>query len=50
MLGLKSFQTAVWIFSSVEAMHMMKKGQTHQEVKSAQTEVAFLHKLSEITS
>ncbi|EEL51271.1 hypothetical protein bcere0022_13650 [Bacillus cereus Rock3-44] len=29
----------------IEAMHMMKKGQFHQIVKSAQNEVEVIHKL-----
>jgi transposase-like protein len=35
MLGLKSLRTATLILSGIEAMHMMKKGQLHQRVKSA---------------
>ncbi|RWS38106.1 IS6 family transposase [Bacillus mycoides] len=45
MLGLKSLRTATLILSGIEAMHMMKKGQLHQRVKSAQNEVEFIHKL-----
>ncbi|MFC3882007.1 IS6 family transposase [Bacillus songklensis] len=45
MLGLKSFQTATWILKGVEAMHMMKKGQLRQGMKSAQNEVKFIHRL-----
>ncbi len=44
MLGLKSFRTASWMISGIEAMHMMKKEQVHQRVKSAQNEVEFIHK------
>ncbi len=45
MLGFKSFQTAICIVSGLEAMHMMKKGQVHQQQgKSVQNEVEFIHK------
>ncbi|WP_459500853.1 DUF6241 domain-containing protein [Bacillus sp. C1] len=50
MLGLKSFKTAISILSGVEAMHMLKKGQLHRQVKSAQNEVRFIHKLFGIAS
>ncbi|UYX52241.1 DDE-type integrase/transposase/recombinase [Bacillus thuringiensis] len=50
MLGFKSFKTATSILSGVEAMHMMKKGQLHQQVKSIQNEVEFVHNLFGITS
>ncbi len=50
MLGLKSFRTAYWMISGIEAMHMMKKGQIHQGVKSAQNEVEFIHKLFGLAS
>ncbi len=50
MLGLKSFRTASWMISGIEAMHMMKKGQVHQGVKSAQNEVEFIHKLFGLAS
>ncbi|EEK70068.1 Transposase [Bacillus mycoides] len=36
--------------SGVEAMHMMKKGQLHRQVKSIQDEVEFVHNLFGITS
>ncbi|CAM4224302.1 IS6 family transposase [Bacillus paramycoides] len=45
MLGLQSLRTATLIISGIEAIHMMKKGQLHQRVKSAQNEVEFIHKL-----
>ncbi|WP_018393083.1 IS6 family transposase [Bacillus sp. 37MA] len=44
MLGFKSYKTATYILSGIEAMHMIKKGQVHQGVKSAQNEVGFIHK------
>lgn len=34
MLGLKSFRTATYILSGIEAMHMIKKNQLHQRAKS----------------
>ena len=50
MLGLKSFRTATYILSGIEAMHMIKKKQVHQGVKSAQNEVEFIHRLFRITT
>ncbi|WP_026593263.1 IS6 family transposase [Bacillus sp. UNC437CL72CviS29] len=50
MLGFKSYETATSISSDVETMHMMKKGQLHLQVKSAQNEVRFIHKLFGIAS
>jgi IS6 family transposase len=50
MLGFKSYETATYILSGIEAMHMIKKGQVHQGVKSAQNEVGFIHKLFGIAS
>ena len=45
MLGMKSFRTATYILSGIEAMHMIKKKQVHQGVKSVQNEVEFIHRL-----
>ncbi len=50
MLGFKSYETAISILSGVEAMHMLKKGQLHPQVKSAQNEFRFIHKLFGIAS
>ncbi|PEZ50150.1 IS6 family transposase [Priestia megaterium] len=50
MLGFKSYETATSILSGIEVMHMVKKGQLHRQVKSAQNEVEFIHKLFEISS
>ncbi|MFD0769228.1 IS6 family transposase, partial [Bacillus sp. CGMCC 1.60114] len=50
MLGFKSYKTATSILSGVEAMHMLKKGQLYPQVKSAQNEVRFIHKLFGIAS
>jgi len=44
MLSLKSFRTAKWILAGIEAMHMMKKGQTSQE-KSVQNQVNLIHQI-----
>jgi transposase, IS6 family len=45
MLGLKSFRTATYILSGIGVMHMLKKKQVHQEVKSVQNQKEFIHKL-----
>ncbi|WP_028402402.1 IS6 family transposase, partial [Ectobacillus panaciterrae] len=50
MLGLKSFRTANFILSGIEAMHMIKKKQVHQGVKSVQSEIEFIHKLFRVAS
>ncbi|GAA2718612.1 hypothetical protein GCM10009865_54870 [Aeromicrobium ponti] len=50
MLGLKSFRTAIYILSGIEAMHKIKKKQVHQGVKSVQNEVEFIHRLFRITT
>ena len=50
MLGLKSFRTATYILSGIEAMHMIKKKQVHQEVKSAQNQKEFIHQLFGLAS
>ncbi|MGG1369941.1 IS6 family transposase [Priestia megaterium] len=50
MLGLKSFRTATYILSGIEAMHMIKKKQVHQGVKSAQNQKEFIHQLFGLAS
>ncbi len=45
MLGLKSFRTATLILRGIEAVHMIKKGQLHQRVKSAQNTLELIYKL-----
>ncbi|MFE4047679.1 IS6 family transposase [Priestia sp. YIM B13490] len=50
MLGFKSYETATSILSGIEVMHMVKKEQLHRQVKSAQNEVEFIHKLFGISS
>lgn len=42
MLGLKTFRTAKQIIYGVEVMHMLKKGQFHQRVKSVKNEIEFI--------
>ncbi|WP_342048860.1 DDE-type integrase/transposase/recombinase, partial [Bacillus sp. OTU530] len=50
MLGLKTFLTAKQILCGVEVMHMLKKGQLQQGVKSVQSEIEFIHKLFGVVS
>jgi len=50
MLGLKTFRTAKQIICGAEAMHMLKKGQLQQGVKSVQSEIEFIHKLFGVAS
>ncbi len=50
MLGFKSFRTATYILSGIEAMHMIKKKQLHQGVKSVQNQKDFIDKLFGIAS
>ena len=45
MLGLKSFRTVKRIIAGIEAMHMIKKGQTLQREKSVQNQKEFIHQL-----
>jgi transposase, IS6 family len=45
MLGLKTFRTAKQFIFGMEVMHMLKKGQLQQGVKSVQSEIEFIHKL-----
>jgi transposase, IS6 family len=50
MLSLKSFRTAKAIISEIEVMHMIKKKQVYQEVKSVPNQVRFIHQLFGIVS
>ncbi|OOR17061.1 IS6 family transposase [Bacillus cereus] len=50
MLGLKSLRTAKRIIAGIEAMHMIKKGQTLQREKSVQNQKEFIHKLFGLAS
>lgn len=45
MLGLNSLRTAKRIIAGIEAMHMIKKGQTLQWKKSVQNQKEFTHQL-----
>ena len=45
MLGLKSLRTAKRIIAGIEAMHMIKKGQTLQRENSVQNQKEFIHQL-----
>jgi transposase, IS6 family len=45
MLGLESFRTAKSILSGIEAMHIMKKGQSALRDQSVQNQVKFIHQL-----
>lgn len=48
MLGLKSLRTAKQIIAGIEAMHMIKKGQTLQREKSVQNQIKFIYLLFRI--
>jgi transposase-like protein len=50
MLGLKLFRTATYLLSGIEIMHMLKKKQVYQEVKSAQGRKGFIHQLFGLAS
>lgn len=50
MLEFKSYETDTSILSSIESMHMIKKEQIHQGIKSAQNEVKFIHRLFRLTA
>ncbi|MDA2639500.1 IS6 family transposase, partial [Bacillus cereus] len=50
MLGLKSLQTATKMIAGIEAMHMVKKGQTLQGEKSVQRQIYFINKLFDLTA
>ncbi|MGX2959613.1 IS6 family transposase [Peribacillus sp. JNUCC 23] len=45
ILGLKSLRTAKRIIAGIEAMHMIKKGQTLQREMSVQNQKEFIHQL-----
>ncbi|OUB33354.1 IS6 family transposase [Bacillus thuringiensis serovar yunnanensis] len=50
MLGLKSLQTARKTIAGVEAMHMIKKGQTFQGTKSVQKQIYLINNLFGLTA
>ena len=43
MLGLKLFPTAIKMITGIEAMHMIKKGQTLQGEKSVQKQIYLIN-------
>ncbi|MEW4150000.1 DDE-type integrase/transposase/recombinase [Bacillus thuringiensis] len=45
MLGFQSFQTASTTLAGIEAMHMIKKGQTLQGEKSVQKQIQLINHL-----
>ena len=50
MLGLKSLQTATKMIAGIEAMHMVKKGQTLQGKKSVQRQIYLINDLFNLTA
>ncbi|MGH0945531.1 IS6 family transposase [Bacillus mycoides] len=50
MLGLKSLQTARKMIAGIEAMHMIKKGQTSQGTKSVQKQIYLINDLFNLTA
>ncbi|WP_423231495.1 IS6 family transposase [Bacillus wiedmannii] len=50
MLGLKSLQTATKMIAGVEAMHMLKKGQTRQGEKSVQKQIYLINEMFGLTA
>ncbi|EJR92117.1 hypothetical protein IKM_06242, partial [Bacillus mycoides] len=50
MLGLKSFQTATKMIAGIEAMYMIKKGQTLQGEKSVQRQIYLINELFDLTA
>ncbi|PHA30593.1 IS6 family transposase, partial [Bacillus toyonensis] len=50
MLGLKSLQTAKKMIAGIEAMHMVKKGQTLQGEKSVQRQIYLINNLFGLTA
>ena len=50
MLGLKSLRTATKMIAGIEAMHMIKKGQTLQGEKSVQKQMYLINKIFGLTA
>ncbi|PGA66072.1 IS6 family transposase, partial [Bacillus toyonensis] len=50
MLGFQSFQTATKTLAGIEAMHIIKKGQTLQGEKSVQNQIQLIHNLFGFTT
>ena len=48
MLGLKSYQTARKMIDGIEAMYMIKKGQTSQGAKSVQKQIQLINHLFDL--
>lgn len=45
MLGLKSYQPAIKVIAGMEAMHIIKKGQTSQGAKSVPKQIQAINHL-----
>ncbi|PEK78273.1 IS6 family transposase, partial [Bacillus toyonensis] len=45
MLGLKSLQTPIKMIAGIEAMYIIKKGQTSQGAKSVQKQIQLINHL-----
>ncbi|PGB02017.1 IS6 family transposase [Bacillus toyonensis] len=50
MLGLKSLQTATKMIAGIEAIHMVKKGQTLQGEKSVQRQIYLINEIFGLTA
>ena len=50
MLGLKSLRTATKIIAGIEAMHMIKKGQTLQGENSGQRQIYLINEIFGLTA
>ena len=50
MLGLKSLQTARKMIAGIEAIHMVKKGQTLQGEKSVQRQIHLINEIFGLTA
>ncbi len=50
MLGLKSLHTATKMITGIEAMHMVKKGQTLHREKSVQRQIYLINELFGLTA
>ncbi|WP_196478127.1 IS6 family transposase [Bacillus sp. SRB3LM] len=50
MLGLKSLRTATKMIAGIEAMHMIKKGQTLQGEKSVQKQMYLIDEIFSLTA
>jgi len=50
ILGLKSWRTATKIIAEIEAMHMIKKGQTLQGKKSVQKQMYLINEIFGLTA